>query len=175
MHWEAITRGRALQMDFDEFYVPRLDDQTLADWLEDHDTLVNYSRNERLNPKKWKEARATALDRDNNHCIWPSEWHSKRNSVHHVVPLYAGGDPYALGNLATLCDPHCHVQFHPGMAEAYENFRNGDKDAFHKFSRETHRTRSYIPPREADILKGMVMERTSNYLVAKRSARIKLT
>lgn len=166
MFFEAITRGRALQVDFDEFYIPRLDDPELAGWLDYFDQLKNYNRKEYLNETKWRRAREEALKRDGGVCIYPHSDHSKRLQVHHMQPLRYGGDPYARWNLATVCQG-IHVHLHPGMEEAYRKFRNGNKKAFLEYAIYESTLPKYIPPKEALILRGVVIEK-------ERSFRIKL-
>ena len=54
---------------------------------------------------KWQRTRATALRRDRHSCTGCGA--TGRLEVHHVQPIAAGGAPFDLRNLVTLC-PSCH-------------------------------------------------------------------
>ena len=53
---------------------------------------------------RWKRARRAALERDGYRCRKCGRA-AGRFEVDHVVPLEAGGAPYALDNLQSLCRP----------------------------------------------------------------------
>ena len=59
----------------------------------------------------WRRVRAAALRRDRGLCVrclpvWRAAEH-----VHHIVHLADGGDPFALGNVQSLCASH-HADVH---------------------------------------------------------------
>ena len=57
----------------------------------------------------WANARRRALERDFYRC---TACHKPgRLEVHHVEALTAGGDPYKVSNLRSLCTA-CHVDLH---------------------------------------------------------------
>ena len=63
----------------------------------------------RLNPRRWAVVRRAAFTRDGYRC---------RNcglpgalEAHHEPPLRAGGDPYDLDGIETLCR-QCHIERH---------------------------------------------------------------
>ena len=62
-----------------------------------------------LEGPRWEKARRDALE--------AAGWRCERCGiagaleVHHVEPLAAGGDPYALDNLTVLCR-RCHIDAH---------------------------------------------------------------
>ena len=62
-----------------------------------------------LDGRRWPAARRAALDRDGWRCTACGR--AGRLEVHHRTPLDAGGDPYALDNLETLCR-RCHLASH---------------------------------------------------------------
>ena len=62
-----------------------------------------------LDPRRWERARRAAFNRDGYRCQECGQ--AGRLECHHVKPLEAGGAPYALGNLATLCRA-CHIDRH---------------------------------------------------------------
>lgn len=156
---DAIRQHRYLrEADLRE---PRDTDQ-LAGWLEKYEVVKDYDRKEVLNPRRWQATRPQALERDNYTCLYPAEYHSKRLQIHHIEPLHAGGDPYGLWNLATLC-LLCHALMHPGLAEAYASFRDGNRQAFVEFAHMEHAKKVYEPPPQAYIVRGIVIERMRNY------------
>lgn len=167
MFYEAFLASRGTQYEDqgDDFHPT--DSFVVANWLDEHETIQDYDRSKRLKAREWKEAKAIVTQRDGFNCIFPDTWHNRSLQDHHLVPLHAGGEPTALSNLARLCTRH-HILMHPGLGRAYDEFQKGNKEAFHEFAREEHKRKTYDPPKEADILKGMVMERTMNYIVAKR-------
>ena len=63
----------------------------------------------RLNARQWERARRAAFNRDGYRC--QDCGLAGRLEAHHVKPLDAGGAPYALGNLATVCRA-CHIAHH---------------------------------------------------------------
>ncbi len=65
-----------------------------------------------LSTRRWLIVRREALDAVNMRCQGKG---CKRlaDDVHHVTPLYAGGDPYAFSNLLCLC-AECHHKVHAG-------------------------------------------------------------
>lgn len=155
---EAIDRGRSMQMDYDEFFNPIVDDPILANWLDHFDQLKNYRREEYLDERKWKKARMAALERDGGKCLFPDTHHSHRIQVHHLQPLRYGGDAYGRWNLASVCLTH-HIPLHPGMGRAYEKFKAGNKNAFHEYAIFEGSLPRYEPPKEALILRGIVIEK----------------
>ena len=63
----------------------------------------------RLSGPAWDRARRAVLDRDGWRCV---ECGSPVDlEAHHLQPIGRGGEPYALGNLATLCRG-CHIGEH---------------------------------------------------------------
>lgn len=70
--------------------------------------------------REWREARAAALERDGHQCtvelpadtgeIWRCpDVHDL--VVHHIDPVEAGGHPFDLANLLTICRSH-HTMLH---------------------------------------------------------------
>ena len=59
----------------------------------------------KLNPLRWSRVRWAVLRRDKYLC--QSCGRAGRLEVDHVTALHLGGDPWALGNLQTLCRS-CH-------------------------------------------------------------------
>ena len=58
-----------------------------------------------LHARRWAAVRRAVLARDGWRCRCGR---AGRMEVDHVQPLRAGGDPYDLGNLQTLCRS-CHI------------------------------------------------------------------
>ena len=57
----------------------------------------------------WRQARLDALTRDNHTC---QQCRSQTDlTVHHIIDRLAGGPPYQLNNLTTLCR-RCHGRLH---------------------------------------------------------------
>ena len=62
----------------------------------------------RMASRRWERTRTAVFERDGWECqacaapVWPGE-----AECDHVVPIEAGGDEWAMGNLQTLCRP-CH-------------------------------------------------------------------
>lgn len=85
-------------------------------WLEDEPATLRGTR-----PPFWNIIRRSILERDNHQC----QICGKREdlSVHHIIPLSAGGDSTA-GNLRVLCHP-CHQKEHghPARANRKNRFR----------------------------------------------------
>lgn len=67
---------------------------------------MSWRKGKRPNRAKWNKARKVALERDNYQCQYPACGSRHRLEVHHIRPLDAGGAPYALDNLLTLCRTH---------------------------------------------------------------------
>ena len=68
------------------------------------------SRNHaRLNARRWAAVRRQAFTRDKYRCT--SCGNAGRLEAHHEPPLRAGGDPYELAGIATLCRS-CHIKRH---------------------------------------------------------------
>lgn len=63
-----------------------------------------------LNKRRWQAARLAVLERDGWRCIQCETFPGIRNrlEVDHIQPLHAGGEPYSLENLQTLC-AQCHL------------------------------------------------------------------
>ena len=57
----------------------------------------------------WERARRRSLERDFYRCTECQN--PGRLEVHHVQALRAGGQPYTLANLRTLCRA-CHIELH---------------------------------------------------------------
>ena len=75
-----------------------------------------------LNAKRWQRARRACFARDGYRCR--DCQHAGRLEAHHITPLDAGGAPYALDNLATLCRA-CHIQRHaPESDPARDAWKN---------------------------------------------------
>ena len=62
-----------------------------------------------LNSRRWADARGKALDRDGWRCTRCGK--AARLEAHHNQALVAGGAPYDLRNLRTLCRG-CHIEHH---------------------------------------------------------------
>jgi 5-methylcytosine-specific restriction endonuclease McrA len=62
-----------------------------------------------LSTYRWKRRRAAVRARDKNRCVRCAE--TRGLSVHHRVPVWAGGTD-AMENLQTLCS-HCHALVEP--------------------------------------------------------------
>ena len=62
-----------------------------------------------LRTRRWQHVRRTAFERDGYRC---RECHRPgRLEAHHEPPLRAGGDPYDLKGIQTLCRG-CHIERH---------------------------------------------------------------
>ena len=59
----------------------------------------------------WRRARWAALRRDRGLCVRCLPGLTAAMSVHHIVHLADGGDPFALENLQSLCAKH-HADAH---------------------------------------------------------------
>lgn len=164
---EAIRIGRFVN---ENDFLPVTDTDQLARWFDKHETVKDYHRKEVLNEKRWKKVRLQVLKRDRYECAYPDSHHSKRLQVHHLEPLHSGGDPYALWGLVTLCAIH-HALMHPGLTEAYEEFRKGNKQAFTKYIEEEHQRKTYDPTPQAHIVRGIVIER-ERHANLKRTSRV---
>ena len=69
-------------------------------------------RHKGLNQRLWQHARRAALARDGYRCVECVDQGlggAGKLEVHHITPLYKGGLPFALDNLASLCRNH-HVE-----------------------------------------------------------------
>ena len=63
---------------------------------------------------EWMVVRKHAIERDGHACVNCGGTSASRTlEVDHVVPLSAGGAPFDLSNLRTLCR-HCHTRRHHG-------------------------------------------------------------
>jgi hypothetical protein len=58
---------------------------------------------------EWKNAREETLNRDSYSCVWCGNTDSLH--VHHIVPVFVGGEKYELSNLQVLC-ADCHKKVH---------------------------------------------------------------
>ena len=67
-----------------------------------------------LRTRRWQHVRRAAFNRDAYRC---QECHRPgRLEAHHEPPLAAGGDPYALSGIVTLCRG-CHIEHHRPAAD----------------------------------------------------------
>ena len=70
----------------------------------------------------WEVARRRAMERDVYRCTACGA--PGRLEVHHVQGLHAGGAPYKIDNLKTLCQ-NCHVELHrPDVPEWAARWRD---------------------------------------------------
>jgi hypothetical protein len=69
-----------------------------------------------LNTSAWRRVRARAVRRDEG-CVHAGADCSGRIEVHHLVPVTAGGEPFELDNLITLCQHH-HAQHEAAIRRA---------------------------------------------------------
>ena len=60
----------------------------------------------RLHPRRWAATRRAVLKRDGHRCTKCGR--AGRLEVDHVKPLWQGGDPWDLDNMAALCRK-CHI------------------------------------------------------------------
>jgi len=125
----------------------------LTKWLEKIE-----NRNGKTRPLTEKE-RERILERDNYTCLVPhcNTPHFKLQ-VHHLVWREFGGSNNP-ENLATLCLYH-HLDMHPGLRETFDAYRRGDKTAFKKYLEENQKWKYQPVPRIADIIAGIVWEKT---------------
>lgn len=99
-----------------------------------------------LDRRRWERARAQVLARDGHRCVaeerYGGEWircpTTRGLAVHHRVRPEDGGDPYAPGNLLTLCRSH-HQRLHlvgpQRVSRARERVRRPNAGAYRPFSR----------------------------------------
>ena len=67
-----------------------------------------------LRSRRWQHTRRAAFERDGWRC---RECHRPgRLEAHHEPPLRAGGDPYDLVGIVTLCRG-CHIEHHRPAAD----------------------------------------------------------
>lgn len=139
--------------------LPDSPEVALTRWLQIHETVKDYNRKEVLQRKRWEITRQQALQRDGFTCVWSGnpQTESRRLQVHHLIPLYAGGDPYDYRMTASL-DQRSHTLMHPGLEKAQEEYRQGNKKAFQEWDHWS-RSQPYIPTHEADVLMGIIFER----------------
>ena len=67
-----------------------------------------------LDRRRWQWTRLKAFERDGWRCTACGR--AGRLEAHHEPPLRAGGDPYALDGIKTLCRS-CHIERHRGDTE----------------------------------------------------------
>ena len=67
-----------------------------------------------LNARRWDTVRRAVFQRDGYRCT-ACGW-AGRLEAHYEPPLQAGGDPYELAGLRTLCR-HCHIEHHRNESE----------------------------------------------------------
>ena len=73
----------------------------------------------------WRQARLDALSRDNHTC---QQCRSQTDlTVHHLIDRLAGGHPYQLNNLMTLCR-RCHGRHHARKRQALTGGRVGQDE-----------------------------------------------
>jgi 5-methylcytosine-specific restriction endonuclease McrA len=65
---------------------------------------------------QWKNAKVEVLERDGHQCVWCEN--DENLHVHHIVPVFAGGEKYELSNLQTLCEG-CHKRVHKRIDVIY--------------------------------------------------------
>ena len=75
----------------------------------------------RLSSRKWSRIRKQILTRDGYRCRGCEK--AGRLQVHHVQPLYKGGEPYDPANLVTLCGP-CHKIEHSLPPSLWQEYRD---------------------------------------------------
>ena len=80
---------------------------------------------------RWQQARAAARRGGGERCRRCGS--ADRLEVHHIVPLSAGGQPFALSNLITLCS-RCHHDVERGRETVVAKARSHPSPGF----RETH-------------------------------------
>ena len=56
----------------------------------------------------WKDVAGVALRRDNHKC---TECGASAEDVHHIIPIYKGGDEFDIDNITSLCKS-CHKRRH---------------------------------------------------------------
>jgi hypothetical protein len=73
----------------------------------------------------WRQARLDALTRDNHQC---QQCRSQTDlTVHHIIDRLAGGPPYQLNNLTTLCR-RCHGRLHARKRQALTGGTRGQNE-----------------------------------------------
>jgi len=133
--------------------IKETEDDHLERWL---NAIENRgARND--DPLKESERQAI-LKRDGTRCVYPDcDTPTYRLQIHHLRHREFGGgnDPY---NLATVCLHH-HAAMHPGLNDAFDKFRKGDKNAFKEYVENNKRFREQPVTRIGDVIKGIVYER----------------
>lgn len=105
-----------------------------------------------------EKERRGILARDNYRCIVPGcDTPTFRLNVHHLVWREFGGSNDR-DNLATICLNH-HADAHPGLQEAFDNYRLGDHDSFKKYLQNNKRWKYQPTSRAIDVAFGIVYER----------------
>ncbi len=61
----------------------------------------------KLDRKRWQLLRLRIFERDGWRCVACRK--ASRLEADHIIPMRHGGDPYAWGNLQTLCRD-CHIK-----------------------------------------------------------------
>ena len=82
---------------------------------------MGRSPSARLSSAKWARVRRRILDRDGWRCRGCDR--PGKLQVHHITPLYKGGEPYAPENLVALC-PTCHRIEHSYPPTLWTEFRD---------------------------------------------------
>lgn len=106
--------------------------------------------------------REAILERDEWRCLVPNcESPTNRLNIHHFRWQNFNG-PNQPENLGTLCTDH-HMDAHPGLQEAFDNYRKGDHTAFKKYLQNNKRWRYQPVSRAIDVAMGIVWERTEGW------------
>lgn len=124
----------------------------LQRWLE---RIERTNEGGEVNKPISEKLRKEILKRDNYTCLVPGcqTPHSQLN-VHHLHWREFKGSN-TRENLATLCLRH-HMEAHPGLHEAYNQYRAGEKNAFKNYLSQNKSWKYQPTPRVMDVVVGIV-------------------
>lgn len=129
----------------------------ITKWLD----VIERKANNETKPLN-KNQREEILKRDGYHCTVP---HCKtpayKLQVHHLVWRGDFGGQNIAENLATICLNH-HIEAHPGLGQAFNDYRGGDKQSFKRYIEQNNRWKYQPTPRVMDVVAGIIYQRTQS-------------